>query len=57
MKVEQQDSEFRPITITLETREEAQIMYSIMENYTAVETDSERRLMIDIANALGERHF
>ena len=57
MKVEQQDSEFRPITITLETREEAQIMYSIMENYTAVETDSERRLMIDIANAMGESDF
>ena len=57
MKVEQQDSEFRPITITLETREEAQIMYSIMENYNDAETDSERRLMIDIANALGGRSF
>jgi hypothetical protein len=36
MKIEQKESEFTPIVITLETKKEAEIMRKIMDSYTKI---------------------
>lgn len=58
MKVEQKEV-FYPITITLETKEEARTLYNLVEGYYG-EYDKgspERALLINLSNKLNELNF
>ena len=54
MKVKQDKSAYKPIKITLETREEAEALFNFVENWHQSEPVSspERNIAIDISNAL-----
>lgn len=56
MKVEQKEI-FQPITITLETEEEAKVLYNLIEkSYDKYNSGSEdRRILVDLSNKLGSR--
>ncbi len=58
MKIEQKD-DFKPISIILETKEEANMFYSAIEGiYKEFDYESDERLFfIAIANALSEKNF
>jgi len=56
MKIKQKKGTFMPITITLQTREEAEALLNFVDNhYNKEELDSnERRTAIEISNRLSE---
>ena len=54
MKIKQQKPEFDPITIILETREEATAFFDLVDraDNSFIETRAERDLLISLSNAL-----
>lgn len=59
MRVEQGVSEFKPVTIILESAEEVQLLFNIMEsNCENCDYDSaERYFLTALINELSEKHF
>lgn len=56
MKVEQEEN-YKPITITLETREEAEALFDFVDNNYkyAIHGTLERGVAIDLSNQLSEK--
>lgn len=54
MKIEQKRAKFKPITITLETRKEADALFEFVEMFhtEAAYGSAERQIAIDISNGL-----
>lgn len=50
MRVERQEPEFRPVTITLETQGEANIMFAVMAN--VIQGDLENRMTYQLYTEL-----
>lgn len=53
MKIEQADG-FQPITLTLETRREAEILWAAIREYKGAGSQSEHNFCINISNWFSE---